>query len=35
MKQREIAALYGISVSSVEKYVARATEHLSLVFGPL
>jgi len=35
MKQREIAALYGISVSSVEKYVARATEHLALVFGPL
>jgi RNA polymerase sigma-70 factor (ECF subfamily) len=35
MKQREIAALYGISVSSVEKYVARATEHLSMVFGPL
>lgn len=35
MKQREIAALYGVSVSSVEKYVARATEHLALVFGPL
>jgi RNA polymerase sigma-70 factor (ECF subfamily) len=35
MKQREIAALYGISVSSVEKYVARATEHLAMVFGPL
>ncbi|MGE5500432.1 MAG: RNA polymerase sigma factor [Ignavibacteriales bacterium] len=35
MKQREIAGLYGISVSSVEKYVARATEHLALVFGPL
>ena len=35
MKQREIAALYGISVSLVEKSVARATEHLSTVFGPL
>ena len=35
MKQREIAALYGISVSSVEKYVARASEHLAMVFGPL
>ena len=35
MKHREIAALYGISVSSVEKYVARASEHLSLAFGPL
>jgi len=35
MKQREIAALYGLSVSSVEKYVARATEHLAMVFGPL
>jgi len=35
MKQREIAALYGVSVSSVEKYVARATEHLAMVFGPL
>jgi len=35
MKQREIAALYGISVSSGEKYVARATEHLAKVFGPL
>ncbi len=35
MKHREIAALYGISVSSVEKYVARATERLSQVFGPL
>lgn len=35
MKQREIAALYGMSVSSVEKYVARATEHLAKIFGPL
>jgi RNA polymerase sigma factor (sigma-70 family) len=35
MKQREIAALYRISVSSVEKHIARASEHLSLVFGPL
>lgn len=35
MKQRQIAALYGISVSSVEKHVARATEHLALAFGPL
>ncbi len=35
MKQREIAALYRISVSAVEKHIARASEHLSLVFGPL
>lgn len=35
MKQREIAALYRISVSSVEKHIARASEHLALVFGPL
>ncbi len=35
MKQREIAAPCGLAVSSVEKYVARATEHLAMVFGPL
>ncbi len=34
MKHREIAALHGISVSSVEKEVARATAHLARLFGP-
>lgn len=33
MKQRQIAALYGIGVSTVEKDVARATMHLALRFG--
>ena len=33
MKQREIAALYGVGVSTVEKDVARATLHLALQFG--
>lgn len=33
MKQREIAALYGISQSTVEKEVMRATVHLSLRAG--
>lgn len=33
MKQRDIAALYGISRSTVEKIVMRATLHLSLRFG--
>jgi RNA polymerase sigma-70 factor (ECF subfamily) len=33
MKQREIAALYGISQSTVEKEVMRATLHLSLRTG--
>lgn len=33
MKQKEIAAIYGISQSTVEKQVMRATLHLSLRFG--
>lgn len=33
MKQRQIAALYGVSVGTVEKDVARATLHLALRFG--
>lgn len=33
LKQRDIAALYGISRSTVEKEVMRATLHLSLRFG--
>jgi RNA polymerase sigma-70 factor (ECF subfamily) len=32
MKQREIAALYGLTVKSVEKHVMRATLHLALRF---
>jgi RNA polymerase sigma factor (sigma-70 family) len=35
MKHRDIATLYGISVSAVEKHVARAGLHLSRLFGPL
>jgi RNA polymerase sigma factor (sigma-70 family) len=34
MKQRQIAALYGIAVSTVEREVARATLHLALRFQP-
>jgi RNA polymerase sigma-70 factor (ECF subfamily) len=33
MKQREIAALYGLTVKSVEKHVMRATLHLAIRFG--
>jgi RNA polymerase sigma-70 factor (ECF subfamily) len=33
MKQRQIAELYGISASTVEKAVARATLHLARRFG--
>ncbi|MEI9851495.1 MAG: sigma-70 family RNA polymerase sigma factor [Sphingomonas sp.] len=33
MKHREIAALYGISQSTVEKEIMRATLHLALRFG--
>lgn len=33
MKQREIANLYGISPSTVEKHVMKAAAHLSLRFG--
>lgn len=32
-KQKEIAALYGISVSSVEKHIMAATLHLAKRFG--
>jgi RNA polymerase sigma-70 factor (ECF subfamily) len=34
MKQRDIAALYGIGVSTVEKIVMAATLHLAKRFGP-
>ena len=34
MKQSEIATLYGIGRSTVEKDVMRATAHLTLRFGP-
>ena len=33
MKHRQIAELYGISASTVEKEIARATLHLALRFG--
>jgi RNA polymerase sigma-70 factor (ECF subfamily) len=33
MKQREIAALYGIAQSTVEKHVVRATVHLATRCG--
>lgn len=34
MKQRDIAELYGISQSTVEKHVMRAVMHLAVRFGP-
>ncbi len=34
MKQKEIAALYGIGLSTVEKSVIAATLHLAKRFGP-
>ncbi len=34
MSQREIAALYGVSVSAVEKHVARALAHLAQRMAP-
>lgn len=34
MKHRDIAALYGITVSAVEKHIAKAGVHLLQVFGP-
>ena len=34
MKQRDIAELYGISASTVEKQVMKATLHLAWRFGP-
>jgi len=33
MKQKDIAAVYGISPSTVEKHVMKAVMHLSLRFG--
>ncbi|MDR3511190.1 MAG: sigma-70 family RNA polymerase sigma factor [Caulobacteraceae bacterium] len=33
MKQREIAALYGLTAKAVEKHVMRANLHLALRFG--
>lgn len=33
MKHRDIAALYGISASAVEKHIAKAGAHLSRLFG--
>ena len=35
MKHRDIAALYGMTVSAVEKHIAKAGVHLSRRFGPL
>ncbi len=34
MKQRQIAALYRLGISTVEREVARAALHLALRFGP-
>lgn len=34
MKQKEIAALYGMGLSTVEKHVIAATVHLAKRFGP-
>lgn len=34
MKQKDIAALYGIGQSTVEKHVMKATLHLAVRFGP-
>jgi RNA polymerase sigma-70 factor (ECF subfamily) len=35
MKHRDIAAIYGMTVSAVEKHIAKAGVHLSRRFGPL
>lgn len=35
MKQREIAALYGMGQSTVEKHVMRAVMHLTRRYGPV
>jgi RNA polymerase sigma-70 factor (ECF subfamily) len=35
MKRRDIAALYGMTVSGVEKHLGRASVHLFRKFGPL
>ena len=34
MKHRDIAALYGITVSAVEKHIAKAGVHLLQTFRP-
>jgi RNA polymerase sigma-70 factor (ECF subfamily) len=34
MKHRDIAALYGIGVSTVEKHIMKATLHLAKRYGP-
>lgn len=34
-KHRDIAALYGLTVSAVEKHIGRASVHLARKFGPL
>jgi RNA polymerase sigma factor (sigma-70 family) len=35
MKHRDIAALYGLTVSAVEKRIGKASVHLARRFGPL
>jgi len=35
MKQRDIAALYGMTISGVEKHLGKAGVHLFRKFGPL
>jgi RNA polymerase sigma factor (sigma-70 family) len=35
MKHRDIAAVYGMTVSAVEKHVGKASVHLARRFGPL
>lgn len=35
MKRRDIAALYGMTVSGVEKHLGKASVHLYRKFGPL
>lgn len=35
MKHRDIAAIYGMTVSAVEKHIAKAGVHLARRFGPL
>lgn len=34
MRQREIAALFGVSVSAIEKHIIKATAHLTRRLGP-
>lgn len=35
MKQREIAELLGVGISTVEKHIIRATLHLARKYGPI